>query len=256
MTNFIIYLLVDTEVIDGRRKMYVGLTTDGTGRFATHYSKASRVVSSKGILTSEKADRANCDFWFHGIISRGDIPYHLVLETASTLKQLQLLEIIFIKVLRLMGENLVNISDGGQAGESTLQNRGSPYSDATLRDLRDDIKKLLPEPTVEKPIYDLIREFENRVGGFHADSVRRRILFAKNSLLSHPEVRLRLVKDPETAPVIEASTPSPKQEQTPKTKKVCSKEGCEKDHHGNGLCRKHDDLRRRLAKKGAERPTG
>jgi hypothetical protein len=253
MSTSFIYLLVDPDEVAGRRRMYVGLTTVGMWRFQRHLDSTNSFNRGKtdDRLRSGKANDTNCCTWVRGLLAENKLPIHMVLETAPTVKHLQVLEILYIRILRLMGEDLMNMTDGGEAGSIQGSNLDRPYTDAQLRTLRKDIKDLLPRPDEEiLAVYNFLQDLSRRRGGmFDPEILQYRIKFAKNSLLAEPPNRLYLVKGELSTPkdVVKTSNASVKKIAT------CSEGTCATKHHANGLCRKHDDARRRQLKAQAGR---
>lgn len=227
MILFFIYLLVDTKTVNGRLRKYVGLTTDGPWRFDSHMQGWDGVVATK---------------WINEIKGRGDVPHHLVLDTAESLWELQIKEMAYIQILRLMGETLVNTTDGGEPGTSRKSNpdpRLQRLPDSEVAKFCHWLRTIIVPPTERvREEYDLLTELQTSFGGFVASIELLKIKRAKQALFGPPKEvskpHLNIVRPVESS------------------KWKCSVVGCEATkHHGKGLCHKHHDAKRRPHKKKA-----
>lgn len=209
-----VYLLIDPREVDGKRKMYVGLTKNGVWRYHSHLGQES--------------DGSDCKNWMHDMMCNGHVPFHVILERSTALKELQIQEILFIKALRLMGEQLVNFSDGGEPGTTRLRtNQNDFLKPLDLVSVRELVNEIMTKPSDELvQAYQSLGELAKRLGGFQPELERYKVLLAKTSLCN------------------------PSAEVIPR--KVCTIDGCKQPHHGRGLCRSHGDKKRREQKR-AER---
>ena len=226
-----IYLLVDSSEANGRREKYIGLTTKGTGRYISH-------------LNNDE-DGPRCREWLRRLSHEGRVPYHIILERAETLQQLQVLEILYIQALRQMGEPLMNMEDGGQSGSYSRSYSDPsmvPYTGPQISQIQMDIKTLIP-PLELRTVYVFLKDMVAKYGGFHPEPERYLAFLAKEALLAKPEKVRFLLELPKA--LVSLPTKINLQVQ----KKKCKEEGCERSHHSHGFCHLHADRMRSLRKK-------
>ena len=240
MKSFI-YLLIDPEEVHGIRAKYVGLTTDGIWRFENHL---------KGI------DGVRCRQWIMDLQSRNRVPFHVVLQEAPSLKELQVLEIGYIRVLTLMGESLLNQTQGGEPGTGRRFNPDpnlTPYTAAEVEYFRTIIRQAIRPPT--ENIFDVIGTMQRvtqRLGGFQEELEKLIVNFAFHSLFTIKPVQPLVIEPVKVVP--------PKKKRTESSRR-CEVPGCTKGrdggpgpHHSYGLCQSHAD-KERLKKKAAKLAT-
>lgn len=230
-----IYLMIDPQIVNGRRRMYVGLTTMGIKRIYEHLT----------LQSLSDAHGSECARWVIDMIDRQVIPYCLVLEEANSLKELQILEIAYIKVLKLLQVELVNATDGGEAGSSRKEN-GNPAFDPYifLKPVITEVHSLFRAPDEEDLEIDkFLTELSTKNGGINLDIERFRIRHAKARLSSAPSQAVDLTG----APAVAVGTTPP----IVKGVRMCAhhSSGCLLPHHSGGLCKKHYDKTRKHTKK-------
>lgn len=217
MRDFVLYLLVDPDVKNGKRCRYVGITTRGVSRYAEH------LVTTSG---------TRCAEWINEMQNRPlpRVPHLVIILQSESLKELQIEEIKMIKALRLIGDSVMNITPGGDPGTSRNPLRVSSLDFFTQPEL----------VAVQRRIDDHFRSpARKELSAFkELDEV-----FDSLGVFSEKYERARAKS------IVALLSSSLKEDVVPNMKEKCQVGFCTRQVHAKGLCQGHYDHKRRKDRK-------
>ena len=269
-----VYKLVAQELNpDGSRNKYIGITTRDMARYMEEVEDDFRSIEYSGkprrFLTP---------------------PIHTILYRCKTWKELQIREILCIKVLRKMeGKNLLNRTEGGEPGERRKWESSMCFTPPQLEIVQALVEDTICTPSQTLPsVFNYLVQRASKYPGVDVELEMFLSHMAKECLtVQGAEARIfRLptvilpptpainppIAHPTQLELFDTSQPNleqpvvvKKKPGRPPTLLKCSKfnkdpnDPCTKDKHGvegkihgRGLCHRHHDRRRRLENKAAE----